>query len=153
MTRWLLLGALLLASCSQAETQPPDAPDAEPGERNRDLITAVQSTSLQFPLHFDPDDDPPGFIKVVPEQRADNIDNSLMEVLAFCGTAYLWFDQSSHSMSVMMPSAENVIWAEAHVYVPSDDEMIECIRNKVRKPFFYRELPKGTDVDLQPTNR
>lgn len=144
MSKWLLLSfALLVASCGRV------AEDADDGKGQAPLIIAAQSVSIEFPLHIDADDSPPGYIKVAPEKLRNNSSGKLIDALLLCSQYLLWIERTSHTTSAMVPSDESAIWSGFEGWHPSDEEVIACIKQNVSEPFFYRKIPTGTEVYSQ----
>lgn len=142
--RTLLPFALLVTSCS------PVADDAGDLARQPPLVIAAQSVSLEFPLYFEAADDPPGYTKVAVEKLPNKSSGKLIDALILCnGAGLLWIEQTSETMSAVMPSEENAIWKGVETWHPSDEEIIACIKQNVSQPFFYRKVPKGTETWLQ----
>ena len=141
MLKWLLLSTVLLTS-SCNPTAGEDAIDG-PGRQPR-LLEAAQSVSLVIPLHFDPSDRPPGYIKVAGAgaQHAGR----LIEAVVICSPGLAWFEGTSHTSAIVIPSEENVIWDGADASRPSDEAHINCIKNRAQQPFFYRKEIDGVET-------
>ena len=143
--KWLLfLSAILISSCGEgAEDQTSRLDERTP------LIVAAHSVSLEFPLHFGVGDDPPGYIKVAPEDGQGDTREHLIDALVLCSPELTWIEKTSHTLVVKMPSQENAIWKESKGWRPSDEDTINCIKKSAKQPFFYRKVPNGTETYSQ----
>lgn len=145
MLRLCLLPIVFLASSCEADgPKRTTQPDVQPR-----LVTAAQSTSLEFPLHFDAADAPTGYIKVGSGEGRGESAEHLIDALVLCSPDLAWVEKTSHSTAVIMPSHENAIWEGAKGSRPSDEAIIACIKQSTDQPFFYRKLAKGTDTFWQ----
>ena len=98
-----LIPILLASACGEPNTeQVREKPEPL-------LIAAAQSASLEFPLHFGRDDNPPGYTKV--EARTDRGGNEgpLALALVLCSPNHAWIESTSHTVAIIMPSEKNVI--------------------------------------------
>ena len=113
------------------------------------MVLAAQSVSLEFPLHFEAGDDPLGYTKVAGLNGRNDTREHLIDALVLCSPDLVWVEKTSHTMAVMMPSEENVIWRDYEGRHPSDEEIIACVKQSVNQPFFYRKVPTGTKTYSQ----
>ena len=136
--------ALLASSCVEGEGK-----DTSQEDETSTLIAAAQSVSLEFPLHFDAGDSPPGYLKEIPKEAGTETGEHLIGVIVMCSPDVAWIEKTSHTISVILPSDENAIWEDVKVWRPSDEDIIECIKQNARQPFLYRKLPTGIETYTQ----
>lgn len=145
MIKWqFVFTALLASSCAEGDEKDPSQEDETPT-----LIAATQSVSLEFPLHFDAGDSPPGYLKETPKEAGAETGQHLIGVIVMCSPDIAWIEKTSHTISVILPSDENAIWEGVNGWRPSDEDIIECIKQSARQPFFYRKLPTGIETYAQ----
>jgi len=142
MSKLALVPLALLTTSCEADNQENVTRSEVP-----QLVTAVQSVSLEFPLHFDSDETPAEYTKV--DSAGDKATDKLIYAVVMCSFGMAWFEETSHTYSVMIPSYENAIWNGGGGFHPTDDALITCVKDSARQPFFYRKLPTGIDVHRQ----
>ena len=145
MIKWqVAFAALLASSCAEGDGKVTSQEDETPT-----LIAAAQSVSLEFPLHFEPSDSPPGYLKETPREAGAETAQHLIGVIVMCSPDVAWIEKTSHTFSIILPSDENAIWEGVEGWRPSDEQIIECIKQSARQPFFYRKLPTGIETYTQ----
>lgn len=136
--------AILISSCGEGGEDCNRRLNEQPP-----LVVAAQSVSLEFPLHLEAGDDPPGYVKVAPADEQGDTREHLIDTLVLCSPELAWIEKTSHTIAVIMPSEENAIWSEYKGWRPSDEEIIDCVKQSAKQPFFYRKVPKGTETYSQ----
>ena len=136
--------ALLVSSCVERGEEQDENTRLPSG-----LSVAAQSVSLEFPLHLDPTDAPPGYIMVGRNQGSDISQEHLIDALVLCSPDLAWIEKTSHSMAIIMPSDENAVWRGVEGARASDEDIIDCIRQSTAEPFLYRKLANGTETFRQ----
>ena len=143
--KWPLFAlAFLISSCGEGGDDRARSLSKQPP-----LVVAAQSASLEFPLHFGVRDEPLGYVKVAPSDEQGDTREHLIDALVLCSPDLVWIEKTSHTISVIMPSEENTIWSKYKGSRPSDDEIIDCVKQSAKQPFFYRKVPKGTETYSQ----
>jgi hypothetical protein len=133
--------ALLLSSCGLGDNE-----QAARSKVQSPLIVAAQSVSLEFPLQFDAGDAPPGYTKVGSAEGRNESPEHLISALVLCSPGLSWIEKTDHTVAFIMPSDENAVWNGIKAWRPSDKDVIACIKQNARQPFFYRKLPNGIET-------
>lgn len=138
---FLVLIVLLATSCGK------DGDEEGTNSKVSPLVAAAHSVSLEFPLQFDSNDTPPGYTKVA--SANSETPEKLISALVLCSPGLGWIEKTSHTIAIIIPSDESVVWKGVKGWRPSDEDIIACVKESADQPFFYRKLPTGIETYRQ----